>query len=55
MDNKGQMSAELIILMAAVLTIGIFVVQSIMGSTQSAAAKLNKSTEKVLAEIESMM
>ena len=55
MDDKGQMSAELILIMAAVLAISIFVINGLQSTTQSATSKLNKSSEVVLSKIDKIL
>ena len=51
MDNKAQISAELIIIMAAVLAVALILVQSLSGTAKDASAKLSKSSDNLIKEI----
>ena len=54
MDNKGQISAELLIIMAAVLAVAFILVQSLSGTAKDASSKLEKSSNRLLEEIDNI-
>lgn len=51
-DNKAQVSAELILVMAAVLAVAILLVKQLQDTAKSGSKKLDEKTEKVLKEID---
>ncbi len=50
MDNKGQVSAELIIVLAAAVAVALMLVQSLHKTADDADALLDKNAGKVLKE-----
>ena len=51
-DSKAQISAEMIIVMAALLGIAIVVVRKLTSSTEKASAKLDEKTDGLMNEID---
>ena len=51
-DSKAQVSAELILVMAAVLAVAILLVKQLQDTAKSGSKKLDEKTEKVLKEID---
>ena len=55
MDNKAQISAELLIIMAAVIAIALILLKSMTGTAGSASDKLNESSGAMLNEIDDII
>lgn len=51
MDNKAQISAELMIVMAAILAIAILFINSLRSSSNTASKKLADTGKKAIREI----
>ena len=54
MDNRAQISAELIIVIAAVLAIALILIKTLGSTSKTAAGKLNSSADKLMQEIEEL-
>lgn len=54
MDDFAQVSAELLILMAAVVGFALLLIQSLSSTSDQAAGKLNESTGRLLSEIDNI-
>lgn len=54
MDDKAQISAELLIIMAAVIGFSLLLVQNISSTSKEAAGKLNESTDNLMGEIDNI-
>lgn len=54
MDNKAQISAELLIVMAAVVGFSLLLVQNLSSTSKKAAGKLNESSGRLLDEIDNI-
>jgi len=52
MDNKAQLSLELIIIVAAIIAISFIVFKSLSGNASNAAEQLGKNTDSVLKDIQ---
>jgi uncharacterized protein (UPF0333 family) len=52
MDNRAQLSLELIIIIAAIIAIAMIMFKTLSGNAASASERLDKSTDAVLDEIE---
>jgi len=52
MDNKGQVSTEMILVLAAVVAIALILIQNLSSTAEQAAGKLNSTTTKLLDEID---
>jgi uncharacterized protein (UPF0333 family) len=52
MDNRAQISAELLIIMAAIAGFAILVVNALMSNTESMTGKLSDKTDSLLDEID---
>ena len=52
MDNKAQISIEMILIMAALFAIALFVLQNLIGNADKFAGKMNESRDELLAEID---
>jgi len=55
MDNRAQISAELLIIMAAVIAIALILLKSLMSTASSGAEKLNKSSSAMMDEIDGII
>ncbi len=54
MDDKGQVSAEMLVLMAAVLAVAWLVLSSMSSTAKSSTETVNRTTGKILDKIEKM-
>ena len=52
MDNRGQISAELIIVIAAMLAVAILLVSQLTTTTKGASESLSKKSEDLLKQID---
>lgn len=52
MDSRAQISAELIIVMAAVLAVALILVKNLGSTAQSASSKMSNKSDDLLREIE---
>jgi hypothetical protein len=50
-EERGQVSAELIIVMAAVLAVALVLVSSLQDTSKEGAEQVSKKTKKVIEEI----
>lgn len=55
MDNKAQLSLELIIIIAAIIAIAMIMFKALSGNAASASERLGKDTDSVLDEIEKLI
>jgi len=54
MDNKAQISAELIIIMAAVLAVAILLINNMQSTAKQASSKLSNKTSDLLDMIDNI-
>lgn len=54
MDDRAQISAELLIIMAAVVGFSLLLVQNLSGTSEEAVSKLNESTDDLMNEIDNI-
>ncbi len=52
--NTAQISAELLVVMAAVVGFALLLIQNISSTSEAAAEKLNESSESLLDEIDNI-
>ncbi len=52
MDDKGQVSAEMLVLMAAVLAVAWLVLSSLTSTAKSTTHSINKTSKKILNKVE---
>lgn len=51
MDNRAQISTELLIIMAALLAVAVLFISSLRGSTNAADSKLDSISKNAIKEI----
>lgn len=54
MDNKAQISAELLIIMAAVIGFSLLLIQNLSSTSEKAVHKLNESAGDLMEEIDNI-
>ncbi len=54
MENRAQISAELLIIMAAVVGFSLLLIQNLSGTSEKAVSKLNESTDELMGEIDNI-
>jgi uncharacterized protein (UPF0333 family) len=54
MDNKGQISIELIIVIAAILAVALIFIKNFSNSADKSVKKFNNKTEEILKELDSI-
>jgi Tfp pilus assembly protein FimT len=54
MDNKAQISAELIIIMAIIAAFAVFLFQNLQGTVGKVSKTLDEKTSKLVSEIEKL-
>jgi len=52
MDNKAQVSTEMILVLAAVVAVALLLIQNLSSTADQAVGRLNKTTTKLLDEID---
>ncbi len=55
MENRAQLSLELIIIIAAIIAIALIMFKALSGNASTAAERLGKDTDSVLDEIEKLI
>ena len=55
MDSKGQVSAELLIIIAAVLAVAILLVTNMKTTAQKASKNMANKSDKLLNEVDSIL
>jgi uncharacterized protein (UPF0333 family) len=55
MDNRAQLSLELIIVVAAIIAISFIMFKTLSGNASDASDRLEKDTDKILDEIEKLI
>ncbi len=54
MDNKGQISIELIIVIAAILAVALIFIKNFSGSAKKSVSKFNNKTDAILKELDNI-
>lgn len=54
MDNRAQISAELLVIMAAVVGFSLVLIQNLSGTSEKAVEQLNESTSELMDEIDNI-
>lgn len=54
MEDRAQISAELLIIMAAVVGFSLLLVQNLSSTSGEAVSKLNESTDELMSEIDNI-
>ena len=55
MDNKAQLSLELIIIVAAIIAIAVIMFKALSGNAQEASDRLGKDTDSILDDIDKLI